>query len=214
MVLFQKLLLTRNFLSDIRSIQNLRLCNWFMASRIIHCDLDAFYAAVETLHHNLDTEIPLILGSDTKMVQGVELFLPVITLKSTVLGQQCQLASMEEMPRNPHGIGNYMKSTRGLYSRASRKVMKILAEHADIFEQASIDEAYLDVTERCGNDWDKALGIAKDLQSTIHNKLGLSTSFGIGSTRILAKMGSEENKPAGIHRTLPDGPLFFLTRGQ
>ena len=50
-------------------------------------------------------------------------------------------------PGPPHGPGHYLKSTRGLYSRASRKVMSILSDYADKFEQASIDEAYLDVTD-------------------------------------------------------------------
>jgi DNA polymerase IV (DinB-like DNA polymerase) len=88
--------------------------------------------------------------------------------------------------------------------------MAILAEYADKFEQASIDEAYLDVTEYCEGDWDRALALTRDLQTTIMTKLGLSTSFGIGPTRILAKMGSEENKPAGIHRTLPDEIVSFF----
>ena len=52
-----------------------------------------------------------------------------------------------------------------------------------------------DVTDICENNWDTALAMTKNLQSEIMDTLGLSTSFGIGSTRILAKMGSEENKP-------------------
>ena len=91
--------------------------------------------------------------------------------------------------------------------------MTILSEFADKFEQNSIDEAYLDVTEHCNGDWDKALALAHKMQSKIHDELGLSTSFGIGPNRILAKMGSEENKPAGIHRTMPDEiESFFHNR--
>ena len=63
------------------------------------------------------------------------------------------------MPWSTSWPGNYLKSTRGLYSRASRKVMSILSENADKFEQASIDEAYLDVTEYCDGDWDNAFSI-------------------------------------------------------
>ncbi len=88
--------------------------------------------------------------------------------------------------------------------------MEILSKYPDKFEQASIDEAYLDVSEYCENDWDKAFLLAKNLQKEISDKLDLSSSFGIGPTRILAKMGSEENKPAGIHRTLPDETAKFF----
>ena len=56
------------------------------------------------------------------------------------------------------------------------------------------------------------LAYAHKMQSKILDELGLSTSFGIGPTRILAKMGSEENKPAGVHRTMPDEiESFFIT---
>jgi len=184
-----------------------------MASRIlIHCDLDAFFAAVETLHHNLDPTVPLILGSDPKggRGRGIVSTCNYAARKYGIHSAMPIGEAWRRCPGGPHGPGHYLKSTRGLYSRASRKVMAILSEYADKFEQASIDEAYLDVTEYCDNDWDKALALTRQLQSEIMDKLGLSTSFGIGPTRILAKMGSEENKPAGIHRTLPDEIFSFF----
>jgi DNA polymerase IV (DinB-like DNA polymerase) len=187
--------------------KNLRHSIQFMASRIlIHCDLDAFFAAVETLHHNLDPEIPLILGSDPKdgKGRGIVSTCNYAARKYGIRSAMPIGEAWRRCPGPPHGPGHYLKSTRGLYSRASRKVMYILSQNADKFEQASIDEAYLDITEFCEGDWDKALAFAKKLQTKIMEELGLSTSFGIGPTRILAKMGSEENKPGGIHRTLPD----------
>jgi len=194
-------------------LNNFRLPNNGMASRIIiHCDLDAFFAAVETLHHNLDPNIPLILGSDPKngAGRGIVSTCNYAARKYGIRSAMPISEAWRRCPGPPHGIGNYMQSSRGLYSRASRKVMHILANSADKFEQASIDEAYLDVTEKCSNNWDTALAIAKDLQKKIFDELGLSASFGIGSTRILAKMGSEENKPKGIHRTLPDEITDFF----
>ena len=187
-----------------------------MASRIlIHCDLDAFFASVETLHHNLDPEVPLILGSDPKGGKGRGI-VSTCNYAARKFGIRSAMPISEawrRCPGPPHGPGNYLKSTRGLYSRASRKVMSILSEFADKFEQASIDEAYLDVTEYCDGDWDNALALAHKMQSRILDELGLSTSFGIGPNRILAKMGSEENKPAGIHRTMPDEiESFFHNR--
>ena len=82
--------------------------------------------------------------------------------------------------------------------------MKILRQDSDKFEQASIDEAYLDVTEIVKHDWDEAMALTRRLQRSIHAKVGLTASFGIGPTRIIAKMSSEVNKPNGIHRVLPD----------
>ncbi|MDP6869799.1 MAG: DNA polymerase IV [Candidatus Poseidoniaceae archaeon] len=184
-----------------------------MVSRIIiHCDLDAFFAAVETLHHNLNPEIPLILGSDPKGGKGRGI-VSTCNYAARRFGVHSAMPISEawrRCPGPPHGSGHYLKSTRGLYSRASRKVMSILSRHADQFEKASIDEAYLDVTDYCAGDWDLALSLCRLMQTEIMEKLGLSASFGIGSTRIIAKMGSEENKPAGIHRTLPDEITKFF----
>ena len=104
----------------------------------------------------------------------------------------------------PFGPARFIRGTRSLYSMASRRVMKLLRNDSDKFEQASIDEAYLDITEVVDGDWDEAMALARRLQRSIHEKVGLTASFGIGSTRIIAKMSSEINKPNGIHRVLPD----------
>lgn len=114
-------------------------------------------------------------------------------------------------PGHPYGSARYISGTRGLYSRASRKVMAILGEACSIFEQASIDEAYLDVTDEVEGDWDRALALARELQRSIQEQLELSASFGIGPTRILAKMGSEERKPKGIFRIMPDEIQDFFS---
>ena len=116
-------------------------------------------------------------------------------------------------PGHPFGPARFIRGTRSLYSMASRRVMKILRNDADTFEQASIDEAYMDVTEKVVGDWDEAMALARRLQRMIHSKVGLTASFGIGSTRIIAKMSSEVNKPNGIHRVLPDEiQAFFESR--
>ncbi|MDP6010494.1 MAG: DNA polymerase IV [Candidatus Poseidoniaceae archaeon] len=168
---------------------------------IIHCDMDAFFAAVETLHHDLDPEVPLILGSDPQNGRGRGI-VSTCNYAARKYGIHSAMAISEawrRCPGAPIGEGMYMRSTRGLYRRASRKVMEILATEADRFEKASVDEAYLDITSKVDGDWDSALALARELQSRILQRLGLSSSFGIGPTRIVAKMSSEENKPAGIH---------------
>ncbi len=88
--------------------------------------------------------------------------------------------------------------------------MACLREPAVLFEKASIDEAYLDVTETVEGDWDAALALANQLQQTIKEKVNLTASFGIGPTRIVAKMSSEVNKPNGIHRVMPDEVVSFF----
>lgn len=179
---------------------------------LIHCDLDAFFAAVETLHHGLDASVPLIIGSDPKQGRGRGI-VSTCNYAARTYGIRSAMPISEawrRCPAAPFGPATYIRGTRGLYSRASRQVMNILKQPATLFEQASIDEAYLDVTESVDGDWDAALALAKSLQQEIQASLNLTASFGIGPTRIVAKMSSEVNKPNGVFRVMPDevGPFF------
>ena len=173
---------------------------------IIHCDLDAFFASVEILHHGFPEDEPLIIGSDPMQGRGRGI-VSTCNYAAREYGVRSAMPISEawrRCPGHPFGPARFIRGTRSLYSMASRRVMKILRNDSDIFEQASIDEAYMDVTEKVDGDWDEAMALARRLQRTIHAKVGLTASFGIGSTRIVAKMSSEVNKPNGIHRVLPD----------
>jgi len=182
---------------------------------IIHCDLDAFFASVEILHHGFPEDEPLIIGSDPMQGRGRGI-VSTCNYAARKYGVRSAMPISEawrRCPGHPFGPARFIRGTRSLYSMASRRVMKILRNNSDKFEQASIDEAYLDVTEAVNSEWDEAMALARRLQRTVHEKVGLTASFGIGPTRIIAKMSSEVNKPNGIHRVLPDEiSEFFDTR--
>jgi DNA polymerase IV (DinB-like DNA polymerase) len=179
---------------------------------IIHCDLDAFFAAVETLHHGFDPTVPLIIGSDPKQGRGRGI-VSTCNYEARKYGIRSAMPISEawrRCPAAPFGPACFIRGTPGLYSRASRNIMNTLRKEANLFEKASIDEAYLDVTERVQGDWDLALALSKTLQQEIFEKFSLTASFGIGPTRILAKMSSEVNKPNGIFRVMPDEIKSFF----
>jgi DNA polymerase IV (DinB-like DNA polymerase) len=179
---------------------------------LVHCDLDAFFAAVEILHHSLDPEKPLIIGSDPQAGRGRGI-VSTCNYAARTFGIHSAMPISEawrRCPGYPFGPGHYIRGSRGLYSRASRRVMEILQEPAEFFEKASIDEAYLDVTKAVDGDWDAAFALCRALQDAIEDKVGLTASFGIAPTRILAKMSSEVNKPKGIFRILPDEIADFF----
>ena len=181
---------------------------------LLHCDLDAFFAAVETLHHNLDSNEPIVIGSNPKSGKGRGI-VSTCNYAARDYGIHSAMPISEawrRCPGKPVGPAIYMQSTRGLYRRASKKVMDLLKSEADKFEQSSIDEAYMDITERVGGDWDVALSLANELQKRIMDSVNLSASFGIGPTRILAKMAGEENKPMGVFRILPGDILTKVDR--
>ncbi|MDB9834591.1 DNA polymerase IV [Candidatus Poseidoniaceae archaeon] len=180
---------------------------------LIHCDLDAFFASVEILHRDLDPERPLIIGSDPKGGRGRGI-VSTCNYAARTYGIRSAMPIGEawrRCPGAPFGPGHYINGTRGLYSRASRKVMAVLRKPAEHFEKAGIDEAYLDVTKAVDGDWDAAYALCRTLQESIESEVGLTASFGIAPTRILAKMSSEINKPKGIFRLLPDETLDFFT---
>lgn len=180
---------------------------------LVHCDLDAFFASVEILHRDLDPNRPLIIGSDPQGGRGRGI-VSTCNYAARTYGIRSAMPIGEawrRCPGAPFGPGHYINGTRGLYSRASRKVMAILREPAEHFEKAGIDEAYLDITQTVDGDWDAAYALCRELQSSVEEQLGLTASFGIAPTRILAKMSSEINKPNGIFRLLPDETLEFFT---
>jgi DNA polymerase IV (DinB-like DNA polymerase) len=185
-----------------------------MGERIlIHCDLDAFFASVETLHHDLDPDVPLIIGSDPQGGQGRGI-VSTCNYAAREYGVRSAMPISEawrRCPAKPVGNATYMRGSHRLYRRASNMVMDILKSEADKFEQASIDEAYLDVTECCESDWNRAEALARRLQQRILDELQLGASFGIGPTRVAAKMASEARKPAGVFLVPPDGLEQFFS---
>jgi len=182
---------------------------------LVHCDLDAFYAAVETLHRGLDPEVPLIIGADPKDGRGRGI-VSTCNYAARAFGVRSAMPISEawrRCPASPVGPATYVRGAHRLYARASRRVMGILRDVGGPFEQASIDEAYLDLTEATAGDWDSALALCERLQRDIVNTTGLTASFGLGPTRLLAKMSSEENKPEGIFRLMPgDAQEYFQGR--
>jgi len=180
---------------------------------LIHCDLDAFYASVETIHHNLDPNIPLIIGSDPLNGQGRGI-VSTCNYAAREYGVRSAMPISEawrRCPGQPLGPALYHRGAHRLYRRASNRVMSILSKKADRFEQASIDEAYLDVTESCEGDWHQAENLCRVLQQLIMDDISLSASFGIGPTRVSAKMASEARKPGGIFLVPPGGLQEFFS---
>jgi DNA polymerase IV (DinB-like DNA polymerase) len=84
------------------------------------------------------------------------------------------------------------------YRKISDRIMKGLDEASDSFEQAGIDEAYMEVTEKVGGDWEAAERLAKRLKDEIKKREGLTCTVGIGPNKVIAKMASQIQKPDGL----------------
>ncbi|HKZ43272.1 MAG TPA: DNA polymerase IV [Candidatus Hodarchaeales archaeon] len=160
---------------------------------ILHLDLDAFYASVEERLHPEYRGKPVIVGPDPKLSRrGV-----VLTANYVARGYGVRSAMpiVQAATLCPDAI--YSFSGFEHYSQASHEVMAILSSRGKFFQQASIDEAFLDITDLV-NDWRSPLSVGKGIQDSIISETGLSCSIGISSTKILAKIATDMQKPKGI----------------
>ncbi len=102
---------------------------------IIHCDLDAFFASVEILHHGFPEDEPLIIGSDPMQGRGRGI-VSTCNYAARKYGVRSAMPISEawrRCPGHPFGPARFIRGTRSLYSMASRRVMKILRNNSDKF---------------------------------------------------------------------------------
>ncbi len=155
---------------------------------IAHFDLDSFFVSVEILNNpSLKGKPVFVGGSDRGVVTAC-------SYEARKFGVHSGMPSKKALQLCPQAIA--VKGTRGEYSRYSRWVTEIIAANAPLFEKASIDEFYLDLT---GMDkFFKPLEWTIDLRRQIMTDTGLPISFGLGSNKMIAKMATNEAKPNGF----------------
>lgn len=158
-------------------------------SRIIaHFDLDAFFVSVECINDPTLKGKPLIVGGSRE--RGV---VAACSYEARKFGIHSAMPMATAMRLCPHAT--VVKGTRGEYSRYSRWVTDIIAAKAPLFEKASIDEFYLDLTgmEKYFNPWQWTV----DLRQEIIDKTGLPISFALSSNKMISKIATNEAKPNG-----------------
>jgi len=107
----------------------------------------------------------------------------------------------------PQGI--YVPPDFELYGETSERVMNVMRDFADIFEQTSIDEAYMDVSKRCNTYGDAKL-LASKLKEALREREGLTVSVGISPSKSISKMASDMQKPDGLTAVQPEQVDKFL----
>lgn len=104
----------------------------------------------------------------------------------------------------------YLRPNFPLYSNVSKSIMKLLRSFADRFEQVSIDEAFLDVTEKVGGSYEKARSYAIKVKTELESKEKLTCSIGVAPNKSSAKIASDFQKPDGLTVVEPDQLKSFL----
>ena len=171
--------------------------------RIIHVDMDAFYAAVEVRDNPDLAGKPLMIGA-LPSERGV---IATCSYEARKFGVRSAMSSKEAYRRCPGGI--FMHPNMNKYQEASRQVHKIWADYTDICEYISLDEGFLDVTGTAYQ-FGEAKAIGHEIKRRTREEVGLTCSVGVGYSLMSAKLASEEKKPDGFFEILTPADLRNL----
>ena len=172
--------------------------------KIIHVDMDAFYASVEQLDNPELRGKPIAVGGTSK--RGV---VSAASYEARKFGVRSAMSSVIAIQNCPDLI--FVKSNFKRYHEVSNQIRKIFYEYTDKVEPLSLDEAYLDVTENKKGNPSASL-IAKEIRKKIKEVTGLNASAGISTNKFIAKVASDINKPNGQKTVPPNEVIDFLEK--
>lgn len=169
--------------------------------KIIHIDMDAFFASVEQHDFPELKGKPIAVGGEHRGVVAAASY------EARKFGVRSAMPSKMAKEKCPQLIFVLPRFAR--YKEVSKQIHEIFHEYTDCVEPLSLDEAYLDVTEN-KKGMTSANAIAKEIRHKIFEKTGLTASAGIAVNKFLAKVASDINKPNGQKTIHPDKMLDFL----
>lgn len=170
--------------------------------KIIHVDMDAFYASVEQLDNPELRGKPLAVGGSEH--RGV---VSAASYEARKFGVRSALSGTLAKKYCPELI--FVRPRFDRYKEISNKIRNIFHDYTDLVEPLSLDEAYLDVTvNKKGNP--SASLIAQEIRKRIYDEIGLTASAGISINKFVAKVASDYNKPNGQKTIGPEEVIPFL----
>jgi DNA polymerase IV (archaeal DinB-like DNA polymerase) len=180
---------------------------------IAHVDMDAFYASVEERYHSELRGRPVVVGADPKggtgrgVVTAANYAARKYGIRSALpISRAWRLAEAARRRGEPETV--FVRGNHALYREVSHRIMPVIARGADAFEEASIDEAYLDLSSLA--EMERAETHARALKKEVLEGEGLTCSVGIGPNKLVAKIASDFQKPDGLTVVRPDEVLGLL----
>ena len=170
--------------------------------KIIHIDMDAFYASVEQRDFVEYRGKPIVVGSNSD--RGV---IAAASYEARKFGVRSAMSSVVAAKLCPHLI--FAEMRREVYVEVSKQIMEIFKSVTALVEPLSIDEAFLDVTNN-NLGIDSAFEVAQYIRTMIKEKTQLNASAGVSYNKFLAKKASDVNKPNGIFEIKPKDALEYL----
>ncbi|WP_135363340.1 DNA polymerase IV [Halosimplex halophilum] len=187
---------------------------------VCHVDMDCFYAACERLREPALEGQPLVVGMgyESEQTHGA---VATASYEAREFGVESAMAISEALERLPRKVeaardpeldveeaGFYRPVDLDFYDEVAADVKAILHDAADVVREVSIDEAYLDVTDRV--DWDEVEAFAAELRERIDEEVGVAASVGVAPTMSAAKIASDYDKPEGLVVVEPGEVREFL----
>jgi DNA polymerase-4 len=171
--------------------------------KIIHVDMDAFYASVE------QRDDPSLRGKPVAVGGGHRGVVMAASYEAREYGVRSAMPAVTARRRCPELI--FVKTRFDVYRAVSQQIRAIFLNYTDLVEPLSLDEAYLDVTEdRHG--LGSARAIAEDIRRRIREETGLTASAGVSYCKFIAKLASDHRKPDGLCVITPEkGPEFVAS---
>lgn len=170
--------------------------------KIIHVDMDAFFASVE------QRDFPELRGKAVAVgYDGPRGVVSTASYEARRYGVHSAMAMAVAKRRCPHLI--VVKGRYGVYKEVSQQVHNIFSDYTDLIEPISIDEAFLDVTDN-KTDLPTAMDIARDIKRRIREELQLTASAGVSYNKFLAKIASDYRKPDGLFLVHPLKAQAFI----
>jgi DNA polymerase-4 len=170
--------------------------------KIIHLDMDAFYASVEQRDNPALRGRPVAVGGARE--RGV---VAAASYEARQFGVRSAMPSVTALRKCPELV--FVPTRFAVYKEVSRQIRAIFAEYTPLIEPLSLDEAYLDVTHNL-KQLDSATQIAREIRAKILAETGLTASAGISYNKFLAKLASDYRKPNGQFVVRPEQGLAFV----
>lgn len=171
--------------------------------KIIHVDMDAFYAAVEQRDNPDLRGKPVIVGGRP----GGRGVVSTCSYEARKYGVRSAMPTNEAYRLCPHGI--FVRARFDAYKEASSIIREIFFEYTDLVEPLSMDEAFLDVTHNHKGNPSATL-VAKEIRQRIFEATQLTASAGVAPNKFIAKVASDFNKPNGLTVITPEKVETFL----
>ena len=171
--------------------------------KILHVDMDAFYASVE------QRDDPSLRGKPVVVAwRGARSVVVAASYEARVFGVRSAMPAIRAERLCPDAV--FVPPDFSRYKAVSRQVREIFLRHTDLVEPLSLDEAYLDVTANLSG-LPSATATAEAIRASIREETGLTASAGVASNKFLAKIASDWNKPDGSFVIRPHQVHSFLT---